>query len=298
MHLTRKLCILSIIFCFFLSCNNRRNQHTNSYTDSYGREIKISNLTKVQRIISVAPSMTELFFLLDNGQSLIARSNYCDYPPEARELPSIGTIIEPNIEYILALQPDLVVASDHFTKENVSKLEQFNIPVYIGKQGENLEDFYNIINDMGQLINKKERAAGLITEMKTQISEINKRVQSLNNHPKVYYMISFGESGDYTAGKDTFIANLIRIAGGINIADDANGWAYSREKLFAGNPDLILISYKEMETSLKNDHTYSKLRAVQNNKVYTLTAGTMERPSLRNIDALLELEKLFANTKE
>lgn len=295
MRLIKKLCILSIIFCFFQSCNNGKKQSANRYTDSYGREIKISKSANDLRIISVAPSMTELFFLLDNGQSLITRCDYCDYPPEAKALPSIGTIIEPNIEYILALQPDLVVAADHFTKESVNKLEQFNIPVYIGKQGENLEDFYNIINDMGRIINKEERATELITEMKAKINAITERVRAASNLPKVYYMISFGESGDYTAGKNTFIANLIRIAGGINIADDANDWTYSREKLFAGDPDLILTGNKETETSLKADHTYSKLRAVQNDKVYTITAGTMERPSLRNIDALLELEKLFAN---
>lgn len=298
MNLIKKICALLIIICVFAGCSNKKNQHTNSYIDSYGRKIEISNSIKKQRIISVAPSMTELFFQLDDGQSLIARSDYCDYPPDAQKLPSVGTIIEPNIEYILALQPTLVVASDHFTKESVNKLEQFNIPVYIGKQGENLESFYDIVTDMGRIINKEEKATALITKMKTQISEITTRVQTVSNHPKVYYMISFGESGDYTAGKNTFIANLIRTAGGINIADDANGWAYSREKLFAGDPDLILISYKEMEEPLKKDHTYSKLRAVQSGKVYTITAGTMERPSLRNIDALLEMEKIFtAETK-
>lgn len=298
MHLIKKISIILIIICTFTSCNNKKNQHTNFYTDSYGRKIEISDSAKTQRIISAAPSMTELLFQLDGGQSLIARSNYCNYPPEAKKRPSVGTIIEPNIEYILALQPTLVVASDHFTKESVNKLEQFNIPVYIGKQGERLEDFYTIINDVGRIIKKEEKAAALITEMKTQIREIVERVQSTKIHPKVYYMISFGESGDYTAGKNTFIANLIRIAGGINISDDADGWAYSREKLFSGDPDLILISHKEMEETLKKDYTYSKLRAVQNGKIYTVTAGTMEYPSLRNIDALLELEKLFANEKE
>lgn len=293
----KKISILLIIICIFISCNTKKNQHTNFYTDSYGRKIEIPDSTKMPRIISAAPSMTELFFQLDGGQFLIARSDYCDYPPEAKNLPSVGTIIEPNIEYVLALRPTLVVASDHFTKESVNKLEQFNIPVYIGKQGENLEDFYNIINDIGHIIKKEEKAEELITKMKTQIREISERAQSADIHPKVYYMISFGESGDYTAGKNTFIANLIRIAGGINISDDANGWAYSREKLFAGNPDLILISHKEMEEPLKKDYTYSKLRAVQDNKIYTVTAGTMERPSLRNIDALLELETIFANKK-
>lgn len=297
MRLIKKIGILLIITCAFTSCSNKKNQHTNFYTDSYGRKIEIPDSAKTPRIISVAPSMTELLFWLDGGQTLIARSNYCNYPPEAKKLPSVGTIIEPNIEYILALQPTLVIAADHFTKESVHKLEQFNIPVYIGKQGENFEDFYNIVNDIGRIIKKEEKAAALITEMKTQLREIAARVQSANIHPKIYYMISFGESGDYTAGKNTFIANLIRTAGGINISDDADGWAYSREKLFSGDPDLILISNKEMEEALKKDHTYSKLRAVQNGKIHAITAGTMERPSPRNIDALLELEQLFANEK-
>ena len=99
-------------------------------------------------------------------------------------------------------------------------------------------------------------------------------------------------------GKNTFIANLIRTAGGINISDDANGWSYNREKLFAGNPDLILISRNEIGNQLKKDAIYSKLKAVQNNNIYFLESGTVERPSLRNIEALLEMEKIFSSYSE
>ena len=297
MFLKKKISLLLLSICILIGCTDKKNQSTITLNDSYGRKIKIPSFAKTPRIISIAPSMTELLFQLDNGESIIARSDYCDYPQEAKSLPSVGSLIDPNLEYILSLKPDLVVASDHFTKESVNKLEHFNIPVYIGKQGQYIEDFYQIIADMGQIIGKKERSQILITKMQNQISEIKQRVQN-NDKPKVYYMISFGESGDYTAGKNTFIANLIRTAGGINISDDANGWNYNREKLFAGNPDLILISRNEIGNQLKKDAIYSKLKAVQNNNIYFLESGTVERPSLRNIEALLEMEKIFSSYSE
>ena len=298
MSIRKKIILLLLVSTFSISCNNNKDSTKTSYTDSYGRKITIKKFSEKPQIISIAPSMTELFFQLDNGESLIARSNYCDYPPNAKKLPSIGSIIEPNIEYIIALKPNLIVASDHFTKESVHKLEQLNIPVYIGKQGENLEDFYQIIKDMGQIIEKSEKAEVLINKMQLQVAEIKQRVQNQNYHPKVYYMISFGESGDYTAGKNTFIANLIRIAGGINIADDTTGWGYSREKLFSAQPDMILTSRPEIKEQLKKDSIYSKLQAVQNNNVYCLEKGTIERPSVRNIEALLELENIFFTDKK
>ena len=298
MFVRKKIILLLLIVTFFISCNNNKNLTKTSYTDSYGRKITIKKKSEKPQIISIAPSMTELFFQLDNGESLIARSNYCDYPPNAKKLPSIGSIIEPNIEYIIALKPNLIVAADHFTKESVHRFEQLNIPVYIGKQGENLEDFYQIIRDMGQIIEKNEKAETLINKMQLQVAEIKQRVQNQNYHPKVYYMISFGESGDYTAGKNTFIANLIRIAGGINIADDTTGWGYSREKLFSAQPDMILTSRPEIKEQLKKDSIYSKLQAVQNNNVYCLEKGTIERPSVRNIEALLELENIFFTDKK
>ena len=298
MSIRKKIILLLLVSTFSISCNNNKNLTKTSYTDSYGRKITIKKKSEKPQIISIAPSMTELFFQLDNGESLIARSNYCDYPPNAKKLPSIGSIIEPNIEYIIALKPNLIVASDHFTKESVHRFEQLNIPVYIGKQGENLEDFYQIIRDMGQIIEKNEKAETLINKMQLQVAEIKQRVQNQNYHPKVYYMISFGESGDYTAGKNTFIANLIRIAGGINIADDTTGWGYSREKLFSAQPDMILTSRPEIKEQLKKDSIYSKLQAVQNNNVYCLEKGTIERPSVRNIEALLELENIFFTDKK
>ena len=298
MSIRKKIILLLLVSTFSISCNNNKNLTKTSYTDSYGRKITIKKKSEKPQIISIAPSMTELFFQLDNGESLIARSNYCDYPPNAKKLPSIGSIIEPNFEYIIALKPNLIVASDHFTKESVHRFEQLNIPVYIGKQGENLEDFYQIIRDMGQIIEKNEKAETLINKMQLQVAEIKQRVQNQNYHPKVYYMISFGESGDYTAGKNTFIANLIRIAGGINIADDTTGWGYSREKLFSAQPDMILTSRHEIKEQLKKDSIYSKLQAVQNNNVYCLEKGTIERPSVRNIEALLELENIFFTDKK
>ena len=148
MSIRKKIILLLLVSTFSISCNNNKDSTKTSYTDSYGRKITIKKFSEKPRIISIAPSMTELFFRLDNGESLIARSNYCDYPPNTKELPSIGSIIEPNFEYIIALKPNLIVASDHFTKESVHRFEQLNIPVYIGKQGENLEDFYQIIKDI------------------------------------------------------------------------------------------------------------------------------------------------------
>jgi len=187
----------------------------------------------------------------------------------------------------------LVIASIHFQKETLQILEKLNIKVYVGVILNDYEDIYKLIEDIGIILDKKEQGLQIITNMKSKIEEVKNKTKNLKK-PNIYYMLSFGEDGDFTAGKDTFISYFINIAGGNNIGDEIKGWKYSKERLIERNPDIIVCSkYNNIKEQIKDSSIYKELKAVKNNKVYEIDNNILERMSPRNIEGILELVKFF-----
>ena len=259
-----------------------------NFTDSYGNVVTIE--AEPQRIISVAPNMTEMLFEFGVGDKVVGRTDYCDYPAEVADIQSVGAIDKPDLEKIISLEPDVVIATT-FTEEGIAKLEAAGIPVIVLHEEGTVDGVYVMIEDMGQIINKNSEALAMITEMKTSFAEVHGKIVDLPK-PSVYYVVGYGEYGDYTAGGDTFVGGLLELAGGDNIAKDISGWNISLEKLIESDPDIIIIS-EWMKDDFVNAPNYCELSAVKNGKVYTMDVNMLERQGYRNAEGVLALAKIF-----
>lgn len=258
------------------------------FTDSYGNVVTIEACP--ERIVSAAPNMTEMLFRLGVGENVVGRTDYCDYPAEALDVESVGAIDKPDLEKIISLEPDVVIATT-FSEEGIEKLAAADIPVIVLREEGTVDGVYVMIEDVGNIVDKNQEAADLITEMKTTIADVESKTKDLEK-PTVYYVVGYGEYGDYTAGGDTFVGGMLEIAGGDNIAKDISGWNISLEKLIESDPDIIIIS-EWMKDDFVNAPNYSELSAVKNGKVYTMDVNTLERQGYRNAEGVLTLAKIF-----
>jgi len=304
--------VLAIFVCFALSAcskktdtNETKDNTAQSTTkkesgatvyplkvvDSYDRTVTIEKEPK--RIITIAPNITEGIYALGKGATLVGRSDYDDYPTEALSTPSIGSLLEPNIEKIVELKPDVVIASTLFSKDVIKKLEGLNIKVIVLYGEENFTGVYDTMTKLGQVVNANEKAISIISEMKNKVTEITDKVKTANK-PIVYYVVGFGKSGDFTAGKDTFIGNMIEMAGGENAAKDVVGWEYSIEKLIEKKPDVIICSkLYDSKKGIESTNGYKDLTAVKTGKLLEIDENIIVRQGPRLAGGLEEMAKLI-----
>lgn len=260
-------------------------------TDSFGSQVTIEK--EPQKVISIAPNISELIYKLDAADKLVGRTDYCDYPEEVTSVESIGSMSEPNIEKIVSLEPDLVVASTHFSEENLKKLQDLGIAIIELYDENSMDGVYTMIDTLGKALNRQEAAAATITDMKETVETVANKVKDFEK-PTVYYVVGFGEFGDYTAGGDTFIGNLLTMSGGENIAADVSGWNYSLEGLLDKDPDIIIIgSGAGTIKDFVSANGYKDLSAVKNDKVYMIDGNLLNRQGYRNAQGLEELAKLI-----
>ncbi len=259
--------------------------------DSYNRTVTIESEPK--RIITIAPNITEAIYALGKEGNLVGRSDYDDYPTEVSGVASIGSLLKPNIEKIVELKPDVVIASTHFDKDVVKKLEELNIKVLVLYGEENFEGVYDTLSKLGQVVNATGKSQSIIGEMKKKVANIISKVKDAKK-PTVYYVVGFGKSGDFTAGKDTFIGNMIEIAGGKNAADDAIGWKYSVEKLVEKDPDILICSkFFDTKKGIEATTGYKDLKAVKSGKLFEVDDNTITRQGPRLADGLESMAKLI-----
>jgi iron complex transport system substrate-binding protein len=260
-------------------------------TDSYRRRVTITRAPR--RIISLAPNITETIFALKKGRLLAGRTNFCDYPAAARQVASVGEIQNPNLEKILQLQPDLVIASTHFRKEVLAKLEELGIKTVILYGEESFTGVYEIIRQVGRIVGAGREAGQVVARMKREAAWVAARVKN-RPRPRVYYVVSFGRAGNYTAGRDTFIAKMLTLAGGVNVADDSRGWQYSLEKLTAKNPEIIICSkYFHTKAALRKAVGYRDLPAVKAGRLYEIDSNLLDRQGPRLTAGLVALARLI-----
>lgn len=259
--------------------------------DSYVRTVTIE--APVLRVVSTAPSVTETIFALGKGDILKGRTNYCDYPAEAQNIPSIGNLREPDIEAIAELAPDIVIASTHFTEESLDKLTALSIPVVILKDQNSFEGAYRTIEDIARLTGAEDAGVSLISSMKTTVDYVKETVKG-KEKPSVYYVIGFGEYGDFTAGGDTFINQIIEMAGGNNIASGIQGWSFSLEHIVDSDPDILVCSkFFNAKDSIIVTNGYKDLRAVQNGNLFEIDNNMLDRQGPRLAEGLKALAEIL-----
>lgn len=283
---------MGLISCGNSNMNSSKNEssvYPLTLTDSYGGEVRLDKAP--ERIISIAPNMTELVYKLGAGDNLVGRTKYCDYPEEALNVESIGTLKTPDIEKIISLEPDLVLASTHFSEENAQKLENAGIKVLSLYEENNVDGVYTMIDTLGKALNKQSEADKTIEEMKSTINEVTEKVSKLEA-PTVYYVVGFGDGGNYTAPENTFVGQLIKLAGGNNIVPASDSWSYSLEALIEADPEIIVVG-KGLKETFKSTPTYDNLTAVKNDKVYEIDNNLLDRQGYRNAEGVKKLAEIF-----
>ncbi len=253
-----------------------------------------------ERIVSMAPSATEILFAVGAGDSVIGVTDYCDYPPEVKEkkdkgeIRSIGGYSTPSLEKIVDLEPDLIVSAHGNPSELLYWLVDTNMhpgieyPVYAQHPG-NIEEILAHMEIIGELTKSDETASSLVAELKDDLQEIEEKTELIEEgqRPRVYYAMG---SILYTPGEGTFQHEVIEMAGGENIAAKyLSSWGvFSIEKLIDEDPQVILYSGHGSESivpdQIKNDERLSTVDAVKNDRIYQINEGEISRPGPRLVN--------------
>jgi iron complex transport system substrate-binding protein len=268
-----------------------------TFTDGLGREITLNG--PAQRVISLAPSNTEILFAIGAGEQVVGRDALSDYPEEAKSVADIGSTFDSlNTELIVSLNPDLVLAAEINTPEQAKQLEDLGITVYYLKNPLTLEEMYSNLEIIAQLTGHEEETASLIEALKARVAAVDEKIAPISSRFSVFYELDATDPAKpYTAGKGTFITQLIDRAGGYNIAADLDGYPQmSLEQVVAADPAFIILGdarYGVSPESIAQRPGWENLTAVKNGKVLAFNDDLVSRPGPRLVDALEELAKML-----
>ena len=276
-----QLSILLISGCHHVVSPSDSTQQTVVYTDDYGCTTTIP--AHPTRIVSTSPAVTEIIYALGGDNLLVGRTDFCNYPPEALRIESIGGISNLNIEKIMSLNPDLVISGSMIPKKSTIQMEKMGVPTVCVIEKKQYNGLYENISKIGHLIGRDQAADSLNALLRERLAQLN--VQTDAKPKTVYYVVGFGASGNFTAGGDSFINDIIEIAGGQNIAKDNTGWSYSLENLMKQNPEYIIIR-REDSATFCNMSPYNQLQAVKSGQVIAIESSLIDLQVPRNTEAI------------
>lgn len=256
-----------------------------------------------KRIVSLAPSATEILFALGAGDRVISRTRYCNQPAAARNVKSLGGMTDPNIEAILALKPDLVVASASTPPEALKQMKRIRLPVVDLKEA-GLEGVFDNIAEVGKLTGRSEAAKQLNRSIRRRVDAIGARLKkSAAAAPRT--IIFYGAKTHFCAGPGSFSGEVLERAGGLNVARDAREpWPrMSREHIFSWNPQVVILSLshhggdideaRKLVAEWRRDPLWSRVAAVKNNRVHLVTNSLLAVPGPRVAEATEALASLL-----
>ena len=282
--------LLTITACRAVSKSTLDGPTTRTLTDDAGRRVSLP--AKVDRVISLAPNLTEIVFAVGGGDALVGRTSYCDYPPEAKSVTEVGDTLHPSLERVISLKPQVVLISTASQLEVFTRqLQNQNIAVFV-TDPHDLEGVFRTIEQVGEILGKKENAAALVQMLRRRTNAIEEAVKQ-KPPVRVFYQLSAEPL--YTAGHDAFVTDLMLRAGAISVTADLPGaWPkYSSESALAAKPDAIILPTGGSMGS-GNSTVTEALRqspAVRQGRVYKINDDHLVRPGPRAIDGLEEMAR-------
>jgi len=286
---------LILRFLFFIlllsSCTDTKG---NEIIDRSGSSVVIKN--PINRVISTAPSNTEIIFDLGQAHKLIAIDRHsANIDGLADNLPLLD-FFYPDAEVIINLEPDLIIASGHNTtgsgEDPFRLLREMGIPVAYISMSKSINDIYGDIAFIAELLQVKDRGAELIDSMKTRINEISEKAAHLHTQRSVYIEISAAPEM-ITFGMDSYINDMISLAGAQNIFGNDMWIVFpSAEVIIERNPDVILTGVDYLDdpiAEIKNRYGFNHISAVVHNRVYRIDSDSLARPSARIIAAMEQM---------
>lgn len=267
------------------------NIATRTFVDDAGRKLYIAKVP--QRVVSLAPSITEMLFALGLDEQIVGVTDFCNYPAAALAKPKIG-YARPNLESLLALRPDMIVAPQEFLRvDTLGKLEQLKIPVFL-LEAKSVEDIFAQIQSLGKIFNRVPMSDAITRTMRDRMTEVMKQIASsekrrvlyvLNSHPLI------------TVGPGSYIHQMIGWAGGLNIAA-ASSSPYPRlniETVLKEDPEVLIFPVGSAESIPKSEqdewNRWGNLSAVRNRHLRTVSSDALNRPGPRVVEGLEHLAR-------
>jgi iron complex transport system substrate-binding protein len=262
--------------------------------DQLGRQVRMPD--HPQRIVALAPSITEILFSLGLADRLVGATRFSDFPPAAKTLPRVGSYVHLDVEKIVALAPDLCIAvKDGNPISVIHKLEAVGIPVY-AVDPRNLDAILTTLVELGRLLDAGVRAGAVVADMADRIGRVRQRVAGADHAPGVFFQI--GISPIVSVGTATFIHELIVMGGGINLARGPTPYPrFSREQVIGLWPEVIIITsmargavFDQVRTQWQQ---WPELPAVNQGRVYLVDSNLFDRASPRLVEGLERVARLI-----
>ena len=257
--------------------------------DEAGRTVTVP--AKIGRIVSLAPNLTEIVYAVGAGDRLVGNTTFCNYPAEAKNVAKVGDTLQPSIERILALRPQLVLVSTASELEAFAKqLNEQHIAVYI-TDPHDLDGVFRSILSVGDLTNESVAAAELVKQLRARAEKVEQAVTGL---PPVSVFFQLSGQPLYTAGKGSFVTNLIERAGGRSVTSDVEeAWPrLSDEAALASRPEAVIMLSGDAMGAAANTKVAAALKnspAVRNGRLYLINGDLLTRPGPRLIDGLEQI---------
>lgn len=294
------LLIATSFLFFFLNLNSEARNYADrqeTLRDALGYEFILGR--EPQRIISLAPNLTEILFALGSGDKIVGLTRFCNFPPEATRIEKVGGLLDPSLEKITALQPDLILAFRGTPLEVLNKLRSSGLPLFVFDEGEKVTELFSLIKTIGLITRNEDRAKEFLLHLESRLKEVQKMIQATRARPRVF--ITLASPGLWTCGRRSFLHDLIELAGGQNVAafESRRWFALKLEDLLRFSPEIIVIlapnskifearkDYFLKEESLKN------VAAIRANRFGWLHEDEASRFGPRLIKALEELARLL-----
>jgi cobalamin transport system substrate-binding protein len=288
-YITTVFTIAILFFVFLIKPSDAR-----TVIDQLGRHITVPE--NPERIVSLAPSITEIVFALNQGRRLKGVTTYSDFPPEAEKLPKVGSYVQLDLEKIVALKPDLCLAiKDGNPRAVARRLESLKIPVY-AVNPRNLETVMQTVQEIGGLLNVQAKADHLVLSMNRRIQKVKSLVAKTAYRPRVFFQI--GVSPIVSVGTHTFSHELIVLAGGKNVAQGPTAYPrYSIEQVLALSPEVIIITSMARAAVFKQVkdewNRWPNMPAVRNHRIFVEDSNLFDRPTPRLVDGLELMVRLI-----
>ena len=252
-----------------------------------------------QRIVSLAPNITEILFALGLGGRIVGVTRYCDYPAQALQKEKIGGMVDPNLERIQALRPELIIGFRGNPLGILGKLRNLRFPVFVLDLGSSLDGLFQTIEKVGRVTRADGPAAAVVANLREKHQAVRQALGNSSKRPKVFLSV-YGQ-GLWTCGAGSYLNDLLIQAGGLNIAGKTGRrWLQlNREQLINENPDVIIIMAKDKERfsqageSFRADPRLKDVRAVKDNNIHLLDENVAGRFGPRLIDAFEAVARIL-----
>ena len=287
--------VLSLLITMSVGCSQPSLPAT--FVDDMGREVTINEIP--QRIVSHVPSITETLFALGLGERVVGVSDYCDYPEEAKLKPSVGNYFNPSIESIVALEPDLVLTDGH--SDSIKQLDELEPPItYIVIDPKDIDGIFKDLELLGKVTGTEREAEKLIEDMQDSIAHIIALVEGAPPVRVLYIIDATDPTLPWTAGPGSFVDWLITMAGGENIAAEAQGaWVqFSIEQIVSSDPEIIILPAKHgtaftSPETLEGNPAWRKITAVKQGRIRIIDGDLVDRSGPRIVQGLEEMARII-----